>query len=90
MTLVQTEGQTQAEDAQAQDAQAFGELIAALVAHRKSLGLTQTDVADSMGVKQSAVSEIETSVANPTLRRLQRYARGCGAALKLEVIEVQD
>lgn len=65
----------------------FAELIAVLVERRKMLGLTQTEVARLMETKQSAVSAIESSSANPTVQRLQRYARAVGARLMLNAHE---
>lgn len=61
----------------------FADLISALVQRRKALGLTQKDVAELMGTKQSAISTIESSSANPTIQRLQRYARALGLKLTL-------
>ena len=69
--------------AEQEDFDVFADLILALVQRRKKLGLTQSDVAKAMGTKQSAVSAIESSTANPTRRRLQRYARAVGARLDL-------
>ncbi len=53
------------------------------MAHRKALGLRQADVARAMGTRQSAVSAIESSSANPSIARLQRYARALGERLTL-------
>lgn len=72
--------------AQQEDFDEFADLIQDLVERRKQLGLTQTDVARLIGTKQSAVSAIESSTANPTVRRLQRYARAVGASLTLGAI----
>lgn len=66
-----------------EDFDEFADLICALVERRKALGLTQADVAVLMGTKQSAVSGIESSSANPTIRRLQRYARAVGTRIRL-------
>lgn len=61
----------------------FANLISGLVERRKARGLTQADVAALMGTKQSAVSAIESSSANPSIQRLQRYARAVGTRLTL-------
>lgn len=74
--------------AEQQDFTAYADLIAQLVARRKELGLSQTAVAAAMGTRQSAVSEIESSSANPTIQRLQRYARAVGARLELHSVDV--
>lgn len=62
----------------------FADLIARLVSRRKELGLTQADIAKKMETKQSAISAMEMSSANPTVQRLQRYARAVGMRLELE------
>lgn len=67
----------------AEDFNEFADLMSALVARRRALGKTQTEVAREMGTKQSAISAIESSSANPSIQRLQRYARALGVQLKL-------
>ncbi len=62
----------------------FADLIVSLVELRRASGKTQQDIAEIMGTKQSAVSEIESSSANPSVQRLQRYARAVGARLLLD------
>jgi transcriptional regulator with XRE-family HTH domain len=45
-----------------------------LTNRRKSLGLSQAEVADRMGTTQSGLSELETSAApNPTLKTLAAW-----------------
>lgn len=75
--------------AEQQDFIVYADLIARLVDRRKRLGLSQKDVASVMGTRQSAVSAIETSSANPTIQRLQRYARALGVRLELG-LEIRD
>lgn len=70
-----------------EDFNSFADLIGSLVRRRRALGLTQTEVAEAMGTKQSAISAIESSTANPTIQRLQRYARALGTRIVLEVEE---
>ena len=67
----------------AEDFNEFADLMSVLVARRRALGKTQTEVAREMGTKQSAISAIESSSANPSIQRLQRYARALGVQLKL-------
>lgn len=71
--------------AERHDFHAYADLVTALVERRKELGLSQKDVAEAMGTRQSAVSAIETSSANPTIQRLQRYARALGVCLELGI-----
>lgn len=61
----------------------FAELIRALIARRKALGLTQAEVANAMHTGQSAVSALEAIGGNPSIRRLQRYARAVGMRLSI-------
>lgn len=68
-----------------QDFHDFADAISVLVERRRSLGLTQAEVARRMNTKQSAVAAIESSSANPSVQRLQRYARAVEARLTLAV-----
>ena len=56
-------------------------LIRRLIAGRKSLGMSQSDIADQMGTTQSAVSDIEKGTTDPRLSTLQRFARAIGGEL---------
>lgn len=58
-------------------------LVDALVACRKSRGLTQTDVAERMGVKQPTVSGFENEGSDPRLSTVQRYARAVDCRVKI-------
>ena len=67
-----------------QDSHALSDVIAALVKKRRQAALTQERVAEAMNTKQSAVSDIERSSANPSVERLQECARAVGLRLVLE------
>lgn len=56
---------------------------AAIAVRRKQLGITQRELADAIGVRQSVVSRVETGGTNPTLELLEDLARGLGASLKV-------
>lgn len=56
---------------------------AAIAVRRKQLGITQRELADAIGVRQSVVSRVETGGTNPTLGLLEDLARGLGASLKV-------
>lgn len=56
-----------------------------LVGVRKAAGLSQQQVAERMGVSQSAVSLFEHYDANPTLSSIRRYALAVGADLAMGV-----
>lgn len=56
---------------------AWAPLVLRLVKARKEAGLTQTDVAQMMGVSQATVSEFERCAGDdgPRIATVQRYAR---------------
>lgn len=56
-----------------------------LVQQRKHMKLTQTDVAERMGVRQSTVAEFEKHDSNPTLRTIERYASAVDGTIKLSI-----
>lgn len=61
-----------------EDVEILMNLIATLVAHRKTCRLTQKTVAQSMETTQSAVSEFERLGGDPKLSTIMRYARAVG------------
>lgn len=69
---------------------ALDDLKRDLVALRERHGLTQPDVAERLGMTQSAVSQFERYDSNPTLRSLRHYALAVGARLNIEVIDDWD
>lgn len=62
-------------------------LAAELVARRRILGLSQTQVAARMGTSQSAVARIETGHADVRLSTLERYAAALGSAVEWRMAE---
>jgi hypothetical protein len=56
-------------------------LVAALVARRRELGLSQTEVAARMGTSQSAVARLESGTGDVRLTTLERYAAAIGEQL---------
>lgn len=70
------------------DEQNRRDLLAAIVAVRRSQGLTQEQVAERMGVSQSTVSEFERS-SDPRFSTVQRYAHalGCTIGMSLPLYE---
>lgn len=71
------------------DAAEFATLMDALVAIRQGSNVTQSEVANRMGTKQSAISELEATGANPRIRTLFRYARAVGADLRFRTPTVR-
>lgn len=66
------------------------DMLGELVQARKKHGLTQKEVAERMGVSQSAVSQIERYDANPTLATLRRYALAVEVRLQFQVTSDRD
>jgi transcriptional regulator with XRE-family HTH domain len=62
-------------------------LTADLVARRRALGLSQTEVAARMGTSQSAVARLESGGADVRLSTLDRYAAALGHRLDWQVKE---
>jgi predicted NBD/HSP70 family sugar kinase/transcriptional regulator with XRE-family HTH domain len=65
-------------------------VVAGLVEARKRLKHTQQDVAEAIGAKQSAISELESGRTDPRLSTLQRYARACQLVLNVAIINADD
>ena len=59
----------------------IGSFIAAL---RKANGLTQKELAEKTGIRQSNLSRIESGTCSPTVETLSRIATGLGKQLKIE------
>ena len=60
-------------------------LLDDLVRVRKERGLSQSDVAAQLGVKQPTVADFEAYDSNPTLSRIRRYAHAVGALISHRV-----
>jgi len=62
----------------------------ALLEARRTAGLTQAQVAARMGVKQSALARIESSLAHgrhsPSLATLRKYAKAVGRRLEIRLV----
>jgi DNA-binding XRE family transcriptional regulator len=76
-------GFTAAYDALADEYATLGELLRA----RKQAGMTQADVAESMGIAQASVARLESSAGSrkhaPSIATLRRYADAVGCELHL-------
>lgn len=60
--------------------------IQAIIDARKSVHMTQKELAERTGIDQSDISKIETGNANPALSTLKRLAEGMDMVLRLEFI----
>ncbi len=58
--------------------QARMDMVVALYNARKAAGLTQAQVAEKMGTKQTYVAQLERGRRNLTLGTLVRFAAACG------------
>jgi len=58
-------------------------LISALIAHRLGKGLTQKQLAEKVGTKQSAIARFESGNCNPSLAFIKKLARALDTKLIL-------
>lgn len=56
-----------------------------IIEERKKLGLSQADLAERTGLKQSNISRVESGKYNPTIEFLGRLAEGLGKKLYIEL-----
>lgn len=61
-------------------------IIQAIIDAREASGLTQAQLAEKTGIGQADISKLENGNANPSLRTLQRLARGMGMRVKVEFV----
>ncbi|MBE5832625.1 MAG: helix-turn-helix transcriptional regulator [Butyrivibrio sp.] len=57
-----------------------------LVAARIEKKMTQKDLAEKSGVRQSNISRIESGACVPTITTLKELAKGLGKTLRIEMI----
>ena len=60
------------------------EYIKAIIAARLEQNLTQKDLAEKTGIRQSNISRIENGNCSPTVATLQQIANGVGKSLHIE------
>lgn len=61
-------------------------VIQAMIDARRTAGLTQKELSERTGIAQGDISKLENGNANPSVRTLQRLARGMGMTLKVEFL----
>ena len=59
-------------------------LMQAMIDARKSSGLTQKQLSERTGIAQSDISKLESGNGNPSLRTLERLAKGMGMRVQIE------
>ena len=65
------------------------EIIKELIRERSNQNLTQKDLAEKIGLKQSNISRLESGDYNPTVEFLQKIAKGLGKELHIEFREAK-
>lgn len=59
------------------------ELIQMIIRQRIKSGLTQKELAQKIGTKQSAISRLESGASNPTISVLRRVAEALDARMEI-------
>lgn len=62
------------------------EVIRALIGARIEQNLTQAQLAERTGIRQSNISRIENGTCSPTVATLQQLANGMGKKLHIEFV----
>jgi ribosome-binding protein aMBF1 (putative translation factor) len=60
-------------------------LIEAIIEQRIKKGLTQKQLAEKIGTKQSAIARFESGTYNPTLSFLKKLAQALGVTITVKV-----
>ena len=58
-------------------------LVRMIIQNRIKRGLTQKELAQKIGTKQSAISRLESGVSNPTISVLRRVAKAMDARIEI-------
>ena len=58
----------------------------AIIEARMATGITQQQLAEATGMNQRSISRIETGNTNPTVRTLDRLAKGFGKKLEIKFV----
>lgn len=65
-------------------------VVTRLAEHRRSRGLSQTEIAARMGTSQSAVARLEAGHGDVRMSTLQRYTHALGHMMRFGVIPLAD
>ena len=69
-----------------EERQARMDLVIALYNARKEAGLTQKELAERLGTKQTYIAALERGKKNITFSTLARYARACGKKVAVTLL----
>ena len=62
------------------------DIISAITMARAEQNLTQRELAERCGMRQSAFARLESGNANPTLKTRQQVAKGLGKKLRISYV----
>ncbi|MGL5724686.1 helix-turn-helix domain-containing protein [Cetobacterium sp.] len=62
------------------------EIISTLIQTRKKLGISQAELAKTVGTDQARISRLEKGTLNPTIDFLKRIAEGLGQELHISFV----
>jgi len=69
-----------------EDSRAEYEILHSLIEARISQNITQKELAERSGIRQSNISRIENGTASPTVNTLQALAKGLGKKLVISFL----
>lgn len=61
------------------------QLMKAIIERRKLKGITQTELAQRVGTRQSAIARLESGSYNPSLRFLKKVAKALDAKIEISL-----
>ena len=61
------------------------QLISQLIEARIKKGLTQEQLADKIGTKQSAIARLESGNSNPSIAFLEKVSKALGGKLQISI-----
>ena len=60
-------------------------LISQLIKKRIAKGITQSQLAQKIGTKQSAIARLESGIANPSMAFLEKISHALGSRLVIQI-----
>ena len=60
------------------------QIIRAMIEARREIGITQKELAEKTDITQGDISKLENGTSNPSLKTLQRIAKGLGKNLIID------